>query len=114
MAEYLIGIGYHDPETYSLWERGLIEDYESSTGLFIEANTAEEAVAWGKHVGQALLAHVFRHTTPAGPPAESWIEESVEDRGWKHCVSFFQRVRVGEMPNLAEMTTEAYERWLDR
>ena len=58
MAEYLVGIQYHEPEPYAQWERGVMEDYESSTGLFVEADSPEAAVAWGEQVGQALLRHV--------------------------------------------------------
>ena len=32
MPQYLVGILFHEPEPFAQWNRGLIEDYESSTG----------------------------------------------------------------------------------
>ena len=112
MSEFLIGIEYHDPKTYAMWCGGLTEDYESSAGLFVEAESPDAAVAWGGHIGQALLAFVHEGTAPAGPPATSWLESTPESSGWRHCLDFFQHVRVGEMPDLAGMTAEAYQDWL--
>jgi hypothetical protein len=116
MAEYLVGIMYHEPGPFAQWNRGLIEDYESSTGLFVEAESGEAAVAWGEQVGQALLRHAN------GDPALDWkalgyfcwLEESARDSGWGHCLDFFQHVRVGQMPELARMTTTSYIRWLEQ
>jgi hypothetical protein len=48
MPRYLIGIMFHEPEPFAEWKRGLIEDYESNTGLFVDAGSAIEAIAWGK------------------------------------------------------------------
>ncbi len=50
MAEFLIGFSYHEPEPYALWNRGVIEDYESSTGVFIEASTPSEALEWAERI----------------------------------------------------------------
>ncbi len=33
MATFLVGIQYHEPESFALWKRGVIEDYESSIEL---------------------------------------------------------------------------------
>jgi hypothetical protein len=58
MRQYLIGMMFHEPEPFAQWNRGLNEDYESSTGLFIEAPSALEAIAWGE---RPLEATVWRH-----------------------------------------------------
>jgi hypothetical protein len=114
MPEYLVGVMYHEPEPFADWNRGVMEDYESSTGLFIEADSAEEAVAWGEQVGQALLRYVNHDDTLNWSAFEyfCWLEESPDDSGWQHCLGFFQHVRVGQMPDLGRMTTEAYSHWL--
>ncbi len=114
-SEFLIGVMYHEPEAYDQWNRGLIEDYESSTGLFVEADSAEAAVAWGERVGQELLRHVN------GGASLDWkslgyfcrLEETPRDSGWGHCLDFFQHIRVGQWPDLDLMTTEVYTRWLE-
>jgi hypothetical protein len=112
MPEYLVGICYHEPEPFALWKRGVLEDYESSTGLWVIAESPEEAIRWGEHVGEAL------HRKVNGDPVADWradyscwLEESPKTSCWAHCLDFFQRVQVGEMPPLDEMGTEAYVRW---
>ena len=113
---YLIGLMFHEPQAWAQWQRGLIEDYESSTGLWIEAGAADEAIAWGEHVAQALLRHV-NHDDMLDWKALGyycWLEESPTTSRWRHCLHFFQRVRAGEMPALTEMGTDAYTRWLKR
>ena len=40
-----------------------------------------------------------------------WIEPDPESSSWKHCLSFFPKVRVGEFPDFARMTTKAYVDW---
>ena len=114
MFEYLVGIMYHEPESFALWNRGVIEDYESSTGLFITADTAEDAIRWGEEVAHALLRHANNDSALDwnGFGYFCWVEESPRDSGWGHCLGFFQHVRAGEWPDLSRMTTAAYSRWL--
>ncbi len=112
MPEYLIGICYHEPEPFALWMRGIIEDYESSTGLWVAADTSDEAVAWGERVGEALHRHInYDPNAEWSADYSCWLEESPSASDWAHCLDFFQRVRVGEMPSLDGMGTEAYVRW---
>ena len=112
MREYLIGICYHEPEPFAQWERGEIEDFESSTALWVIAETPDEALAWGSRVGEALHRHVNHNPTADWSTSYScWLEKSPEAGGWAHCLDFFQRVRVGDMPELEQMGTEAYIRW---
>ncbi len=116
MPEYLVGILYHEPESYSLWQRGVIEDYESSTGLWVTAGTPAEAVAWAERVAEALHRRVNGDPALdwAGTGYFCWVEESPETSGWAHCLDFFPRVRAGEMPPLDRMDTEAYVRWQEQ
>jgi hypothetical protein len=113
MKEYLIGIMYHEPEAWKLWNDGLMEDYESSTGLFVKANSEDEAISWGGKVGEALLRFVNKDESLNWEEIgyRCWNESDIENSGWSHCISFFQHVAIGEMPDFAKMTTSAYEKW---
>lgn len=112
MTEYLVGICFHEPGPFSLWRRGLIEDYESSTGLWVKADSPDDAVSWGEKVGEALHRKVNNDpNTEWRGHYSCWLEDSPASSGWAHCLNFFQHVRVGEMPQLDQMTTEAYVRW---
>jgi len=113
MPEFLIGFSFHEPEPFAQWQRGLIEDYESSTGIWITADNHREALAWAEQVAQAVHRRV--NNDPSADWREAghfcWLEESPTQSGWTHCLSFFQHVGVGEMPPLEEMGTDAYDRW---
>jgi hypothetical protein len=37
MNKFLIGFTYHEPESWELFQKGIIEDCESSTGVYITA-----------------------------------------------------------------------------
>ncbi|MFL9998025.1 hypothetical protein PQR34_37315 [Paraburkholderia sediminicola] len=111
--EYLIIFQYHEPEPRELFERGLIEDYESSTAAFIEAGSAEDALIWCEVIAQALLRRVNddRSLDWKRSGYSCWIESTPETSPWGHCLSFFQHVRVAELPNIDAMSTAAYIRW---
>lgn len=89
--EYLVIFQYHEPEPLQLFERGVIEDYESTTGVFITAASEEEALNWCKAIAQALLCHCnddrsldwtrFGHSC--------WIEPDPGKSTWGHCLDFF-------------------------
>jgi hypothetical protein len=113
MPEYLVGIMFHEPGPFAQWNRGLIEDYESSIGLFVTADTAELAVAWGEQVGEALLRYINRDGSLDWRRFGyfCWVEENQATDSWAHCLEFFQHVREGEMPDLGRMGTAAYSRW---
>ena len=114
MNEYVIGFGYHEPESYAAWERGVTEDFESSTGIFISAPTKEEALRWG----EVVAGELFRRLNPKEARTwkevghDLWIEENPASCSWKHCLGFFQHVHVGEAPDFTEMGTPAYVRWM--
>ena len=112
-TEYLVGIMYHEPESFALWNKGVIEDYESTTGLFVRAATVEEAVKWGDYVGQQLLRFVNNDPQLQSSKFgyQAWYEPSIEKSGWQKSVGFFQHVKVGEMPNLKMMTSDAFAEW---
>jgi hypothetical protein len=111
--EYLVGISYHEPKAWQQWNNGEIEDYESSIGLFIQANSINEAIEWGNHVGQELLR--FVNNDPAlnwkDLGYSCWHESNIKKSGWSHCLNFFQHVKAGEQPNFKDMTSDAYAQW---
>ena len=113
MPTYLVGILYHEPERWELWQKGIVEDYESSTGLFVDAEAAPQALEWAENIGEALLRFVNNdETLQFGKMGYyCWIEENPANSGWSHCLNFFKRVSAGEMPDFEEMGTKAYLAW---
>ena len=111
--EYLVISQCHESEPRELFERGQIGDYESSTGAFIEAGSAEDALIWCKVIAQELLRRVNddRSSDWKRVGYSCWIESTPETSPWGHCLSFFQHVRVDELPNIDAMSTVAYIRW---
>ncbi|MCA9096000.1 MAG: hypothetical protein KDA68_21115 [Planctomycetaceae bacterium] len=115
MMTYLIGIMFHEPEGFDLWNRGIVEDYESNTGLFVEAESEAEAIAWGEQVGTALLRDVNRDYSLDWKASGYYCYlENPQTTGWKHCLDFFQHVKVGQMPDLNLMTANAYSQWCEQ
>jgi hypothetical protein len=115
MPEYLIGVMFHEPDAFALWNQGSIEDYESTTGIFIEAESTEAALAWGERIGESLLQYLNHDSTLNWKKLGyfCWVEESPSTCSWKHCLSFFQHVPVGQMPDFDRMTADAYEKWAE-
>ena len=114
MKKYLVGISYHEPEALEYWEKGMYEDFESTTGIFINANSKEEAIAWGETIGEEL----FKKKNPSESRSWKsfkhfcWIEEDWKTSGWEHCFDFFQSVDYGVYPDYEKMGTKAYSEWL--
>ncbi len=113
MNEYLISLEYHYPEDYDLWGKGVIEDYEAYTGLFVQANTVARALEWGAVVANRLLNHVHKTDglTLEQFQHECSLEVDPKKSDWAHCLDFFQHVAYGEIPELDRMTTDAYVKW---
>jgi hypothetical protein len=116
MPEYFVGLSYHEPGAYALWQRGVVEDFESSTGLWVTGDTPAEAVAWAEQVAEALHRRVNGDSAAdwRGAGHFCWVEESPAASVWAHCLDFFRRVRVGEMPPLDQMGSEAYACWQEQ
>ena len=113
-STYLVGFCFHEPGAYEMAQRGLMEDYESSTGVFVNAPSAEEALAWGETVAEALFRHIHGDASLDWKAAGdfAWIEESPQTGAWKHCLGFFPRVAIGQMPDFDRMSGDAYEEWM--
>ena len=113
MQKYLVGLQYHEPESYALWQKGVVEDYESSTGIFVKAKSEGEALAWGREVANAVLRAANNDSSLSAEAFgyECWIESDPDKSDWQHCLSFFQEVAVGELPNVEKMSASAYAVW---
>jgi hypothetical protein len=112
MPTFLYGFGYEQKDEMD-HNRATGSDFESSTGVFIDAPSEADALAWGCEISEAFMRYAH------GNPSVSWralryahwIEPDPESCSWKHCLSFFPKVRVGEFPDFARMTTQAYVDW---
>ena len=74
-----------------LWQKGILEDFESSTGIFVDAVTAAEAVSWAEQVGEVLLRKLNDDETLAFTKLgyRCWIEGDPASSNWSHCLAFF-------------------------
>jgi hypothetical protein len=114
MNPFLIGLSWCDPEEVAACKRaGLDDDPRCSTGIFINADTAEEALYWGEAVANKYMEFLFREKNyvPEALEVFCWIEANPASSSWKHCLAFFQRIPVGQNPDFRELTTEAYSAW---
>jgi len=113
MSVYLVGIMYHDTESYRRWNKGLTEDYELSTGIFITAEFEGEALAWGNQISAMLFKKINPDESADWKSFgyDSWIE-NIEGGCWKQNYGCFQSVKIGELPNFDLMGDDAYEKWL--
>lgn len=114
--EFLVIFQYHEPEPRQLFERGVVEDYESTTGVFIVADSADDALIWCEAIAQEVLwrCNDDRSLDWKHLGYSRWIESDPDTSSWSHCLDFFQHVRVGEMPNFDAMGADAYARWQKR
>ena len=112
MPTFLYGFGYEDKYEMDANRRNN-SDWESSKGVFIDAPSEADALQWGREIAEAFLR--YEHDDPSvswkALGYADWIEPDPSSCVWKHCLSFFPSVRVGEFPELSRMTTAAYVAW---
>ena len=114
MSTFLVGISWCDPEEVAACKRvGLDDDVSCSTGLFIDADSGDDALSWGNAVAKKYMKFLFSGNKylPEALDVFCWIEANPESSSWKHCLPFFQKVPVGQYPDFHKMTTEAYSEW---
>ena len=113
MPDYLFCFGYEDRDQAAVNESHCT-DYESSTGVFIDAPDEHEALKWGQEIAERFLHHERQDVTVSwrGNRYGHWIEKDPEHSPWAHCLSSLPRVRVGQLPDFSTMTHEAYAAWL--
>lgn len=115
MNKFLVGFTYHEPERWALFQKGIIEDCESSTGIYVAASTAGEAIAWAERIAEELL-----RASNSDPKLdwkslgyECWAVDDPSDSDWSHCLAFFQSVEVGVFPDFVNMGASAYGKWAE-
>jgi hypothetical protein len=115
MNKFLIGFTYHEPERWTLFQKGIIEDCESSTGIYVAASTADEAIAWAERIAEELL-----RASNSDPKLdwkslgyECWVVDDPSDSDWSHCLAFFQSVEIGVFPDFVSMGASAYGKWAE-
>lgn len=114
MKDYLVGLMYHEPKAYQMWLEGLMEDYESSTGIYIKASSEKEALDWSISIAEQLFQHLNPNEDKKWKYFDysNWIESEPANSGWNHCLEFFQRVKVGQLPDFSKMEADAYSKWM--
>ncbi len=117
MEKYLFGFSWDDPEEAEAYKR-LGVDFEAgcSTGIFVEALDKDAAISWGIKVAEGYLNYIYKdkHYSLTELDIYHWIEDDPTTSDWKHCLDFFQRTKVGELPDFSLMTVEAYCEWCKR
>ena len=103
LNEFLIGIMYHEPESWKLWNKGIIEDYESTSGVYISAENVESAIAWGEEIGQKVLDLLNKDELLNWKELGyyAWHIEIPSESDWSHCLNVFPKVTVGEYPEIS-------------
>lgn len=95
MPEFLYGFGYEQKDEME-YNRRTDSDFESSTGVFIDAATEAESREWGREIAEAFVH--YAHDDPSiswrAIGYADWIEQDPESSSWKHCLLFFPRVRA--------------------
>ena len=74
MPKYLYLFTYQTPSQRQCVEDGFAE--ESSAAVFVEANSPEEAMAWGREISERFVGHLFqgKQVSWRSLGFESWIE----------------------------------------
>jgi hypothetical protein len=116
--KYLVTVYYVDPDVYQQYLDGEFDtfedfDYVASTGLYINAESEEKAVDWGKEIAKEYCDFFFK---------EKNYDFNYEDfgcyshanikNGWEHCLEFFQIINDGEFPDFNKMKVAVYLEWL--
>jgi len=112
-SEFLVIFQYHEPEPFHQFEQGMLEEYESTTGIYIDAETENEAQKWAEAIASELLKHCNAdvHLNWNQFKYSCWVEHHPDESPWSHCLDFFQHVRVGQLPVLDGMDSTAYLSW---
>jgi hypothetical protein len=109
MEKHLYIFGYCTPEQFSANEKHGWDD-EDSASVFIEAPTAEQALAWGITISESFIQWLFKDSTVSWTAMNfaHWIEENPAERYEPIHLSHIQTVRLGELPDLPELFVPKY------
>ena len=99
MNKYLILFMYHDTESYALFEKGIAEDYECTTALFIMSHSEAEALNWCKEIAKKFFKELHPTLiTSWESQYECWVEDPSEYRN-PSALPILPCVQIGEFPN---------------
>lgn len=105
MQPYLFHCGYCTP---AMWRSNDAHgwDDELSIAFFVNANSVEDALAWGCEVAEAFVAQLFADAgwtdIPSWKAAEfaRWIEPAPEQHYTQAELEQLERVDVGVLPDV--------------
>lgn len=91
---------FHEPERFRLWNLGSIEDYESTTGIFIMAESEQKAIAWAEQVADGLFIKINPNEAFTWKSMyDCWIIKEPSTSYWAHCLDSFPCIHENEMPD---------------
>lgn len=106
MSRFFFAFGYEDPEDVRV-NAAYGDDAESSTSIWIEAETDDQAIDWGRTIAERFVVWLFER---AGERPYSWIENryghAIEPGETSYVAERDQCVSVGQMPDFERMERE--------
>jgi hypothetical protein len=105
MKRFIYRFGYESPvERLQNDEHGT--DFESSSAFWVEAESADEALRWGREVSEALVRESFIRSGWSGAIPSwkedgyaHWIEESPGSEFTADFLDTLPEVKQGEIPS---------------
>ncbi|HEX6641896.1 MAG TPA: hypothetical protein VF215_12335 [Thermoanaerobaculia bacterium] len=104
MTDFLFRFGFRGPQQWL----GNVQhgwDDEDSEAFFVNADTSEEALRWGKEVAELLVRDLFEKygwsgEVPSwkGDQFANWIEDDPNEEYTSEQLQALPRVRHGEIP----------------
>ncbi|MGL1902567.1 MAG: hypothetical protein OCC49_10555 [Fibrobacterales bacterium] len=100
--EYLIGFLYHQPRTMNLFNAGMLNEYESSSGFYVTAPDEQSAFTWGEAVAEKIFQDLNNDSTLSLKKSNYyvWVVDSPEKSNWRNKLNTFPKIAIGEFPHL--------------
>jgi hypothetical protein len=104
MPEFLYIFGYRTPEQQERFTR-FGHDDEDSAAVFIEADSANDALAWGREISEEFIRHLFADPTVSWQHMRyaHWIDAHPEEAYSAEALATILHVRHGQHPALREL-----------
>lgn len=109
MGSYLFRFGYCTPAQWHANETHGWDD-ESSSAVFVEADSAEAALLWGETIAEHFMQALFAATEQtSGAPSwkasnfACWIEDSPDKSFTPEQLGRIPVVKVGEFPHFERL-----------
>ncbi|MGL1935433.1 MAG: hypothetical protein OCD01_10445 [Fibrobacterales bacterium] len=99
---YLIGFLYHQPRTMNLFNAGMLNEYESSSGFYVSASSKENAFEWGEKVAEKIFQDLNNDPTLTLKKSgyHAWVIDVPEQSSWRNKLETFPKIDIGEFPHL--------------